>query len=64
MPLVNLFIQRARGTEVLLDTAENERLAERAKVLEDVRVAEDQFASGEGIDHDEPKRRVLASLRR
>ena len=43
---------------------EDERLTERAEVLEDIRVAEDQFARGEGIDHDDAKRQVLARLRR
>lgn len=36
---------------------------ERAKVLDDIRVAEEQIASGEGIEHDEAKRQALARLR-
>lgn len=61
-PLV--LTQHGRGAAVLLDITEYERLAERAEVLEDIRVAEAQFARGEGIDHDEAKRQVLARLRR
>lgn len=61
-PLV--LTQHGRGAAVLLDLAEYERLAERAEVLEDIRVAEEQFARGEGIEHEEAKRRVLARLRR
>jgi hypothetical protein len=37
---------------------------ERALVLEDVRIAEEQIARGEGVAHDEAKRRVLTRLRR
>jgi hypothetical protein len=36
---------------------------ERAKVLNDIRVAEEQIANGEGIEHDEAKRQALARLR-
>jgi antitoxin YefM len=56
--------QHGRSAAVLLDVAEYERLVERAEVLEDVRVAEEQIARGEGIEHEEAKRQVLARLRR
>jgi hypothetical protein len=36
---------------------------ERAKVLNDIRVAEEQIASGEGIEHEEAKRQARARLR-
>ncbi len=36
--------EHGRSAAVLLDVAEYERLAERAEVLEDVRVAEEQIA--------------------
>lgn len=55
--------QHGRGTAVLIDLAEYERLVERAEVLEDIRVAEEQIARGEGIEHDEAKQQVLARLR-
>ena len=56
--------QHGRGAAVLLGVAEYERLVERTEVLEDIRVAEEQIARGEGIEHDEAKRQVLARLRR
>lgn len=56
--------QHGRGAAVLLDVAEYERLVERAEVLEDIRVAEEQIARGEGVEHDEAKRQVLARFRR
>jgi prevent-host-death family protein len=56
--------QHGRGAAVLLDVSEYERLVERAEVLDDIRVAEEQFARGEAVEHDEAKRQVLARLRR
>lgn len=56
--------QHGRGAAVLLDLAEYERLVERAEVLEDIRVAEEQIARGEGVEHYEARERVLARLRR
>jgi prevent-host-death family protein len=56
--------QHGRSAAVLLDVVEYERLTERAEVLEDIRLAEEQVARGEGVEHDEAKRHVLARLRR
>ena len=56
--------QHGRGAAVLLGVTEYERLVERAEVLDDIRVAEEQVAGGEVIEHDEAKRQVLARLRR
>ena len=56
--------QRGRGAAVLMDVNEYERLVERAEVLEDVRIAEEQIARGEGVDHDTARELVLARLRR
>lgn len=56
--------QHGRSAAVLLDVAEYERLVERAEVLDDIRVAEEQIARGEGIEHEEARRQVLARLRR
>jgi prevent-host-death family protein len=56
--------QRGRGAAVLLDVNEYERLVERAEVLEDIRIAEEQIARGEGVEHDRARELVLARLRR
>jgi antitoxin YefM len=56
--------QRGRGAAVLLDVNEYERLVERAEVLEDIRVAEEQIARGEGVEHEAARELVLARLRR
>jgi antitoxin YefM len=56
--------QHGRGAAVLLGLREYERLVERAEVLDDIRVAEEQVARGETVEHDEAKRQVLARLGR
>jgi len=56
--------QHGRGAAVLIGVAEYERLVERAEVLDDIRMAEEQVARGEAIEHDEAMRQVLARLRR
>lgn len=56
--------QRGRGAAVLLDVREYERLVERAEVLEDIRVAEEQAARGEAIDHEQAREMLLARFRR
>ena len=59
-----LLTQHGRGAAVLLDVTEYERLVERAELLEDIRVAEEQIARGEGIEHEEVERRLLARFKR
>jgi len=56
--------QHGRSAAVLIGVAEYERLVERAEVLDDIRVAEEQVARGEALEHDDAKRQVLARLRR
>lgn len=56
--------QHGRSTAVLLDVFEYERLVERTEVLEDIRIAEEQIARGEGMEHDAAEQEVLARLRR
>jgi len=61
-PLV--LTQRGRSAAVLLDIAEYERLVERAELLEDIAVAEEQIGAGEGVEHAQAKRQVQSRLRR
>lgn len=61
-PLV--LTQRGRGTAVLLDANEYERLVGELELLRDVRAAEEEFAAGGGLPHEEAKAKVLARLRR
>jgi antitoxin YefM len=55
--------QHGRSAAVLLDVAAYEQLVERAEVLEDIHLAEEQIARGEGVEHDEAMRQALAHLR-
>jgi prevent-host-death family protein len=61
-PLV--LTQRGRGTAVLLDINEYERLLDRAELAEDVRVAEAQLDRGEGVPHDVAREQILSLLRK
>ena len=56
--------QRGRGVAVLLDVHEFELMQERLAILEEIYRAEEQFAAGEGIPHEEAKMRVLNGLAR
>lgn len=60
-PLV--LTQHGRGTAVLLDIGEYERLIDLVELGEDIRTAEAQLARGEGISHDEAKEQLLSRLR-
>ena len=55
-----LLTQHGRGVAVLVDVREFEAMQERLELLEDVRVAQQQFAAGKGIPHEEAKARVLS----
>lgn len=59
-PLV--LTQHGRGAAVLLDVAEYERLLERAEVLEDIAVAEQQLTAGQSIAHEDAKAQVFTRL--
>ena len=54
-----LLTQHGRGVAVLVDVREFEAMQERLELLEDIRVAQRQFAAGKGIPHEEAKARVL-----
>ena len=56
--------QHGRGAAVLLDVGEYERLVERAELAEDIRMAEEQLARGEGVSHEEARERILSRLRK
>ncbi len=59
-PLV--ITQRGKSAAVLLDVEVYEDIMERLELIEDVRVAEEQLARGEVVEHDEAHRRLLAGL--
>ena len=52
-----------RNHDPAIDAAAAESI-ERAELLEDIRVAEDQAARGEAVDHDAAREMLLARFRR
>ena len=61
-PLV--ITHHGKSTAVLLGVSEYEGLMGKIEILEDIRVAEDQLARGEGLSHDAAIKHVLAKVHR
>jgi prevent-host-death family protein len=61
-PLV--LTQHGRSAAVLLDVGAYEALVERAELLEDIRVAEEEIKAGKEIPHSEVKAELLARFKR
>ena len=58
-----ILTQHGRSAAVLVDASEYEALLDRAELLDDVRVAEDEVAAGRGVTHSRAKAAVLARIR-
>lgn len=61
-PLV--LTQHGKSAAVLLDVGAYEALVERAELLEDIRVAEEEIKAGKEIPHSEVKAELLARFKR
>ncbi|MDZ4257748.1 MAG: type II toxin-antitoxin system Phd/YefM family antitoxin [Gemmatimonadales bacterium] len=59
-----ILTQHGRSAAVLVNAEEFEAMQDRLELLEDVRVAEDQLARGEGISHTKAKAAILGRLPR
>ena len=59
-PLV--LTQHGRGVAVLVDIREFEAMRERLALLEDIAVGRAQIASGDVVEHNEAKARVLGKI--
>ncbi|MCF2907127.1 type II toxin-antitoxin system Phd/YefM family antitoxin [Pseudoalteromonas sp. DL2-H2.2] len=57
-PLV--ITQRGKGVAVVLDVAEYEAMQEKIELLEEMRAAEAQFASGLGVSNEDARTQVLS----
>lgn len=53
---------RGRSAAVLLDVSDYESLLDKLELIQDVREAERQIDSGEGVVHDAAKRQLLSRL--
>jgi antitoxin YefM len=58
-----ILTQHGRSAAVLVDAGEYEALLDRAKLLDDVRVAESEIAEGKGVAHGRAKSAVLGALK-
>lgn len=60
-PLV--ITQRGKGVAVVLDVAEYEAMQEKIELLEEMRTAEAQLASGLGISNEDARAQVLGRIK-
>ncbi|HAS6334786.1 TPA: type II toxin-antitoxin system prevent-host-death family antitoxin [Vibrio vulnificus] len=61
-PLV--ITQRGKGVAVVLDVAEYEAMQEKIELLEEMRTAEAQLASGLGVSNEDARAQVLGRVRK
>ncbi|SBT17723.1 Antitoxin RelB [Marinomonas gallaica] len=61
-PLV--ITQRGKGVAVVIDVAEYEAMQEKIELLEEMRTAEAQLASGLGVSNDDARIRVLGRIKK
>lgn len=61
-PLV--ITQRGKGVAVVLDVAEYEAMQEKIELLEEMRTAETQLASGLGVSNDDARAQVLGRIKK
>ncbi|ANS87755.1 hypothetical protein VSVS12_04055 [Vibrio scophthalmi] len=60
-PLV--ITQRGKGVAVVLDVAEYEAMQEKIELLEEMRTAEAQLASGLGVSNEDARAQVLGRIK-
>ncbi|RZP84833.1 type II toxin-antitoxin system Phd/YefM family antitoxin [Vibrio vulnificus] len=61
-PLV--ITQRGKGVAVVLDVAEYESMQEKIELLEEMRTAEAQLASGLGVSNEDARAQVLGRIKK
>ncbi|PHI35629.1 prevent-host-death family protein [Pseudoalteromonas sp. GCY] len=61
-PLV--ITQHGKGVAVVLDVAEYEAMQEKIELLEEMRTAEAQLASGLGVSNDDARTQVLGRIKK
>ncbi|MCG9640469.1 type II toxin-antitoxin system Phd/YefM family antitoxin [Vibrio sp. Isolate34] len=61
-PLV--ITQRGKGVAVVLDVAEYEAMQEKIELLEEMRTAEAQLASGLGVSNEAARAQVLGRIKK
>lgn len=59
-----LITQRGKGVAVVLDVAEYEAMQEKIELLEEIRAAEAQIESGQGVSNSDARALVLGRINR
>ena len=59
-----IITQHGKGVAVLLDAQEYEAMQEKLELLTDVQISVNQLESGQGINHEDAKERVLNRVRK
>jgi len=59
-----LITQHGKGVAVVLDVAEYEAMQEKIELLEEMRTAEAQLASGLGISNEDARTQVLERIKK
>ena len=59
-----IITQHGEGVAVLLDAHEYETMQEKLELLTEVQISLNQIENGEGINHKDPKERVLKRVQK
>jgi len=59
-----IITQHGKGVAVLLDAHEFEAMQEKLELLTDIQISLNQLESGEGIDHENAKEKVLKKIQK
>ncbi len=59
-----IITQHGKGVAVLLDAHEYEAMQEKLELLTDVQLSLNQLESGQGIDHEDAKEKVLKRVQK
>ena len=59
-----IITQHGKGVAVLLDAQEYEAMQEKLELLTDVQISVNQLESGQGINHEDAKEKVLNRVRK
>jgi len=59
-----IITQHGKGVAVLLDAHEYEAMQEKLELLTDVQISLNQLESGQGINHEDAKEKVLSRVQK
>ncbi len=59
-----IITQHGKGVAVLLDAHEYEAMQEKLELLTDVQLSLNQLESGQGIDHEDAKEKILKKVQK